>query len=99
MNSERLRHDLFVLAGYLLTSAYGLYSEPASYGPRRLMDAARGLLSAQEAAGLSDPFLEELRQALDGHRFGNSDDSALRQFLDDACLQYAAELKKRIASE
>lgn len=98
MNSDRLRDDLFKLVGYLLTSAYGLYDEPASYGPRRLMDSARQLLSIMEVGDLSDPYLVELREDLDGERFGNSDDEALREFLDQACLQYAAELKERVAS-
>ena len=98
MNSDRLSDDLFKLVGYLLTSAYGLYDEPASYGPRRLMDSARQLLAIMEVGGLSDPYLVELKQDLDGERFGNSDDEALREFLDQACLQYAAELKERVAS-
>lgn len=95
---ERLRGDLFQLVGYLLTSAYGLYDEPAGYGPRRLMDAARQLLSIMEKADLSDPYLIELRQALDGQRYGTGDDQALRVFLDQACLRYAAELRERITA-
>ena len=98
MNSDRLGDDLFKLVGYLVTSAYGLYDEPASYGPRRLMDSARQLLSIMEVADLSDSYLVKLKQDLDGERFGNSDDQALREFLDQACLQYAAELKERAAS-
>ena len=96
-STEWPREALFGLVGYLLTSAYGLYDEPAGYGPRRLMDAARQLLSIMEMAELSDPFLVELRQALDEARFGSSDDQALRGFLDQVCLQYAVELKRRTA--
>jgi len=98
VSEKELRGDLFNLVGFLLTSAYGLYDEPAGYGPRRLMDAARQLLSIMETADKSDPYLMELRQALDGERFGNSDDQALRDFLDKACLRYAAELKERITT-
>ena len=98
MSSDRLSDDLFKLVGYLLTSACGLYDEPASYGPRRLIDSARQLLSIMEVGRLSDPYLVELKEHLDGERFGNSDDQALREFLDQACLQYAAELKERVAS-
>ena len=96
MSEKELRGDLFNLVGFLLTSACGLYDEPAGYGPRRLMDAARQLLSIMETADLSDPYLMEIRQALDGERFGNSDDQALRDFLDRACLGHAAELKQRV---
>lgn len=98
MKVERLREDLMYLVGYLLTSAHGLYDEPASYGPFRLVDAAGRLLSTMEAAGLSDPFLTELKQAIEAQRFGRSDDEALRAFLDQACLRFAAELKERMAA-
>jgi hypothetical protein len=98
MNAEKLRGDLVHLVGYLLTSAHGLYDEPAGYGPFRLLDAAGRLLAAMEAAGLSDPFLTELRQAIDDQRFSSSDDEELRAFLDQACLRFAAELKERVAA-
>lgn len=97
MNTEKLRRDLVHLVGYLLTSAHGLYDEPAGYGPFRLLDAAGRLLAIMEAAGLSDPFLTELRRAIDAQRFGSSDDEALRAFLDQVCLRFAAELKERMA--
>jgi hypothetical protein len=88
---------MFHLVGFLLTSAHGLYDEPAGYGPRRLLDATRRLLAALEAGGMSDPFLTELRQAMDAKRAGGIEDEALRAFLDQLCLQYAAELKERVA--
>jgi hypothetical protein len=98
MKAERLREDLVVLVGYLLTSAYGLYDEPANYGPFRLVDAAGRLLSAMEAAGLSDPFLMELRQGIEAQRFGRSDDEALRAFLDQACVRFAGKLKEQVSA-
>lgn len=98
MNDEKLRQELFHLVGYLLTSAHGLYDEPKGYGPLRLLDSAGRLLAIMEATGLSDPFLTELSQAIDAQRFGSSDDEALRAFLDQMCLQYAAELKERVAA-
>ncbi len=96
MNTEKLRGDLVHLVGYLLTSAYGLYDEPAGSGPFRLLDAGGRLLAIMETAGLSDPFLVELRRAIDAQRFGSSDDEALCAFLDQMCLRFAAELKERI---
>ena len=98
MNTEKLRQDLAHLVGYLLTSAHGLYDEPAGYGPFRLLDAAGRLLAIMEAAGLSDPFLTELRRGIDAQRFGSSDDEALRAFLDQVCLRFAAELKERMVA-
>jgi hypothetical protein len=96
MNTDELREELVNLVGYLLTSAYGLYDEPAGYGPFRMLDVAGRLLAIMEEAELADPFLMQLRQAIDEERLGSSDDQALRAFLDQVCLQYAAELKKRI---
>jgi hypothetical protein len=96
MSTKKLREDLVNLAGYLLTSAHGLFDEPAGYGPFRMLDAASRLLSIMEEAEMADPFLKQLRKTIDEERLGSSDDQALRAFLDQVCLQYAAELKKRI---
>jgi len=96
MNTDELREDLVNLVGYLLTSAHGLYDEPAGYGLFRMLDAAGRLLTIMEATKLADPFLMQLRQDIDENRFGSGDDQALRAFLDQACLQYAAGLKGRM---
>ncbi len=98
MKTERLADDLFHFVGYLLSSAYGLYDEPPGYGSFRLLDAAGRLLAALEDAGLSDPFLSDLRRDIDAERFGSSDDQALRAFLNRACLSHAAELKRRMST-
>ena len=90
MNPEILRQDLVFLLSYLLTSAHGLFDEPPRYGPLRLMDAAGRLLSIMETADLSDPSLQELRQALEAQRLSRADDEVTRAFLDQACLQLAA---------
>ena len=95
MDTDELREDLVNFVGYLLTSAHGLYDEPAGYGPFRMLDAAGRLLAIMEEAELADPFLKQLRLAIDEERLGSSDDQALRAFLDQVCLQYATELKKR----
>lgn len=97
MNPERLREDLTLLVGYLLTSACGLYDEPAGYGPFRLLDAAGRLLEIMEAADLGDPFLSELRQVIEEHRFGQTDDRALRAFLDQASVRFASYLKENLS--
>lgn len=95
MDNEVLRRELFLLVGYLLTSAHNLYDEPAGYGPFRLVDAAGRLLAIMEAYGLADPFLTQLERSVEAERFGNSDDQELRAALNELCLQYAAELKER----
>jgi hypothetical protein len=95
MNEEALHRDLFLLVGYLLTSAHGLYDEPKGYGPFRLLDAAGRLLVIMEAHGLSDPFLRQLEHAVAAERFGHGDDEQLRTRLNELCLESAAELKRR----
>ncbi len=99
MNNESLQRDLFLLVGYLLTSAHGLYEEPAGYGPFRLMDAAGRLLALMKAHGLADPFLNQLEQAIEAERFGNSTDEELHATLNELTMQYTAELKKRLSTQ
>jgi hypothetical protein len=95
MNQQALRQDLFLLVGYLLTSAHGLYGEPAGYGPFRLLDAAGRLLATMQTHGLGDAFLTKLEEAIQAERIGNSSDEELCEALNELCLRYAAELKER----
>jgi hypothetical protein len=95
MNQDTLRHDLFLLVGYLLTSAHGMYDEPAGHGPFRLLDTAGRLLATIRAHDLAGPSLDQLEDVIRAERFGNSDDQELRAVLDELCMRYAAELKYR----
>jgi hypothetical protein len=97
MNDGSIQYEMFLLMGYLLTSAHGLYDEPAGYGPFRLMDAAGRLLEIMDAHGLADPYLTRLQAAIRAERFGNKSDQELRDVLNELCLQYAAELRTRQA--
>jgi hypothetical protein len=99
MNEESLRQDLFLLVGYLLTSAHGLCGEPKGYGPFRLVDAAGRLLTAMEANDLADPFLAQLGERIEAERVGHSDDEELHAVLDGLCTAYAQELKRRVAPQ
>jgi hypothetical protein len=91
-----LRQDLFLLLGFLLSSARGLYDEPASYGPLRLTDAARRLLTTMVDQGMLDPYLERLQAALEEACAGVADDDGLRRLLDRMLGEYAAELRARL---
>jgi hypothetical protein len=99
MDEETLRQDLFLLVGYLLTSAHGLYNEPKGYGPFRLVDAAGRLLATMDTHGMADPFLIQLEEAVEAERVGHSDDEQLRAVLDDLCTEYAVELKRRVSPQ
>jgi hypothetical protein len=93
---EALKNDLFRLVGFLLSSAHGLYDEPASYGPFRLMDAAGRLLEVMRAHGLVDAFLQELEKDLDKQRFGAMNNQDTHAILNELVIRYMVELKERI---
>jgi hypothetical protein len=97
MSEETLRQDLFLLVGYLLTSAHGLYDEPKGYGPFRLMDAVGRLLATMQAHQLAGPFLRQMEQTIAAESVGHSDDEKLRAVLDNLCTEYAVELKRRVS--
>ena len=89
-----LQKDLFLLLGYLLTSAHGLYNEPAGYGPFRLLDGAGRLLEIMQSHDLGDPFLQQLNDMIQSERFGTSDDAQLRLRLNEMVMRYTDELKR-----
>jgi len=95
METAALKDDLLLLVSYMLTSARGLYDEPADYGIFRLIDSAGRLLSVMESYGLADPFLSQLKQALDEEREGNMDQSNQRAHLDRMILDIVTEIQNR----
>jgi hypothetical protein len=97
MDKAVLQEELFHLTAYLITSARGLYEEPADYGVFRLLDAAGRLLEIMEDNGLlDDPFLGELKQMVDEERAGSMDDERQRQSLDEMVQRIAAEMRRRL---
>jgi len=95
MNTADLKQELFLLTAYTLTSARGLYDEPADYGVFRLIDTAGRLLAIMESHDLLDPFLTRLKQVIDEEREGNMDDHHQRERLDQLILEIAHEIKNR----
>ena len=99
MSDERvigLQKELFLLLGYLLTSAYGLYDEPIGYGPFRLLDASSRLLEIMQSHGLGASSLLQLKELIEKERFGTSDDAQLHLRLDGLIILYTDELKRRM---
>jgi len=96
MDAEALRHELFFLVGYMITSARGLYDEPADYGVFRLLDAAGRLLGIMEPLELLDPFMLDLKRSIDEEREGNMDSDRQRERLDAMVLKIAEELQRRV---
>lgn len=99
MQNENLKNELFLLTGYLLTSAHGLYQEPKGYGPFRLLDAAGRLLALMRSHDMSDDFLAGIEQQIENERFAMNDDQHLQETLNQMCLNYAAEMEKRIEND
>ena len=61
--NDGLRPQIIDLLGFLLTSAHGLFDEPKSYGPLRLVDAAGRLLEISADAGINDEFLNSISKS------------------------------------
>lgn len=91
-----LQKELFLLLGYLLTSAHGLYDEPVGYGPFRLLDASGRLLDIMQSHGLGYPSLQQFKDIIEEERFGTSDDAQMRLRLDELVILYTQELKRRM---
>lgn len=97
MDKETLQEELFHLIAYVITSARGLYDEPADYGVFRLLDTAGRLLEIMENSGmLTDPFLAELKRLVDEEREGSMDNERQRQRLDEMVQAIAAEMRRRL---
>jgi hypothetical protein len=94
---ECLQEELFHLIACMITSARGLYGEPAGYGAFRLLDSAGRLLEILQNHGLlTDPFLIDLKQQIDAEREGNMDDERQRQSLDQWILSISDEMRRRL---
>lgn len=76
------------LAGYMVTSARGLLDEPAAYGPFRLFDATRRLVTVLASEGLSNEALDALRIRIDEaeDKAMDEDPDVFRAVLDDLVL-------------
>lgn len=78
---ERLRDYV----AYVLTSARGLYHEPQSYGPMRMVDSLERSLALLKELGLADQGLEEPLAVMRENRWrAGSDPEGFGAALDDA---------------
>lgn len=78
---ERLRDYV----AYVLTSARGLYHEPQSYGPMRMVDSLERSLALLKEWGLTDEGLEEPLAVVRENRWrAGSDPEGFGAALDDA---------------
>jgi hypothetical protein len=91
-----LKEELFHLVAYMITSARGLYDEPADYGIFRLLDSSGRLLAIMETQEILDPFLVELKKMVDEEREGNMDYEGQRERLDKAVMDIAKEMQNHL---
>jgi hypothetical protein len=91
-----LMDELFQLTAYMITSARGLYDEPADYGMFRMLDSSGRLLAIMETYGMLDPFLVDLKEIIDEEREGNMDSEGQRERLDKAIIDIAKEMQTRL---
>jgi len=96
MNTSSLNEELLLHVGYVLTSACGLYDEPAAYGPFRLLDSASRLLDLMQRNGLGDGFTAELKESVDAQRWSTGEPQQQQAELEAICRRYAAELRRRL---
>jgi hypothetical protein len=95
-NQSELKEELFQLVAYMVSSARGLYDEPADYGIFRLLDSSGRLLAIMESQGLIDPFLAGLKKLVDEEREGNMDYDGQRDRLDKAVMDIAREMQNHL---
>ena len=86
--SENLRERLRDYVAYTLTSARGLYREPISYGPMRMVDALEKVLSLLRDLGLSDSELDLPVQIVRDNRWkAGTDPEGFAYALDNGIMQ------------
>lgn len=93
--TEELRDELLLLIGFLLTSAHGLFDEPQSYGPARLLETAGRLLDMMEEQGMLDDALREMKAAIDHERFGPMDEEGFPHRIDHLALSWTESIADR----
>jgi len=99
MDPSTLCEALTLLVGYLLSSADGLYDEPQGYGPFRLLDAARRVLSIMKDNDLSTPFHDDLFDRIEKEITNVKSDQETREMINTYILKYTEEMKKNLTNQ
>lgn len=96
MDKESLKEDFYYLIGYMLTSANGLYKEPADYGVIRLLDTTERLISILEDHNIADHFLLHLRDELKEEKEGAMDNERRKVMIRRLVMEYTEELEHHL---
>jgi|SRR5699024_2588199 len=82
---DNFNEQLLDLVGYVLTSTRGLYKEPHSYGPMRMIDSLEKTIALLKEKGLEDDSLDQVMEVLRENRWRvTSDPEAFALALDEA---------------
>lgn len=85
---EEILEHLRDYVAYTLTSAKGLYREPYSYGPMRLMDSLEKALSLLQEAGIKDENLDQVLSSIRKERWrAMTDKEGFAQAIDTSILE------------
>jgi len=88
ISDEELHERILDFAAYVLTAARGLYKEPQSYGPMRLVDVLAKAVQLLEDVGVRDDSLEGALAVIRQHRWqAASNPEAFAEALDEAINQ------------
>jgi hypothetical protein len=86
--SDSLRRSLVFYLCFLASSARGLFTEPSSYGPLRLVDACSRLIDIMEREGLSSPALDRVKTIIESGKLSVTEDrQRFAELIDEiACI-------------
>lgn len=92
---EAVAGEVLRVMAFMLSSAKLLASEPKSYGPYRLIDAAGRLGQALERCGLADDSVKALSVEIERQKYYGLEDEAETAVFLDRVLEMAAGAMKR----
>ncbi|WP_085505770.1 DUF6092 family protein [Thalassobacillus devorans] len=88
ISSEESKEGLLDFVSYVLTSTRGLYREPHSYGPMRMIDTLEKALQLLKEQGLAHESLDEVMKEVRQNRWqATSDPEAFAKSLDASINQ------------
>lgn len=86
-SSQQLQEHLIDYISYTLTSARGLYREPHSYGPMRMIDSMERALQLLKEAGIQDIIIEETLEEVRKERWrAMTDPAGFGKAIDESVL-------------
>ena len=94
MNKAALEEQVFELISYMSVSARNLLTEPARYGPFRLVDAASRLVDALRENGLESPRLDRVQAKIEEGKYSAmGTPEEFEAFLEGVVLHLVEEIE------